>query len=242
VSFLLRSSTSDSVRFDSRESPEFQHAPQLVITTANDAYARPKGATPMRMPLVNAYNSCLSPNRTHGAPLASQSCAPPTPTSGQLTFGTPDANGKGANGTAVVSYGVVVGNSSTVPDEADVRLIAQASDVRRKSDLADYTGELAVLTPVRLTDNASGPAQNEQATLNDFTIPATVPCAATDDTAVGSSCELVTTLDAVMPGVARESTRAVWELRQIELSDGGADGDADTAPNGVFARQGVFVP
>ena len=101
VSFLLASSTSDAVKFDSRESFEVSHAAQLVITTANDAYARPRGATPMRLALVNGYNACLAPNRTHGAPLASPSCAPPAPTSAQdHRHAGRERERKGANGTA----------------------------------------------------------------------------------------------------------------------------------------------
>ena len=123
-----------------------------------------------------------------------------------------------------------------------MRLIARITDVRRKQDLTDYTGELAVLTPLRLTDNASGPGLNEQATLSDFTIPATVPCVATPAPTEGSTCDLDTTLEAIAPGAVIDGSRAVWELRQVQVTDGGADGDADTTPNGVFARQGIFVP
>ncbi len=39
-----------------------------------------------------------------------------------------------------------------------------------------------------------------------------------------------------------EGKRAIWELGQIEVSDGGSDGLASTEDNTVFARQGVFVP
>jgi hypothetical protein len=34
----------------------------------------------------------------------------------------------------------------------------------------------------------------------------------------------------------------VWELGQVEVLDGGADGDVDTPGNAVFARQGIFIP
>ena len=43
-------------------------------------------------------------------------------------------------------------------------------------------------------------------------------------------------------GVAAEGARAVWQLGQVELYDGGADRNAFTEPNTVFAVQGVFVP
>ena len=44
------------------------------------------------------------------------------------------------------------------------------------------------------------------------------------------------------PGLVDEGSRAVWEMRRVEVMDGGPDGDVDTADNTVFARQGVFVP
>ena len=51
-----------------------------------------------------------------------------------------------------------------------------------------------------------------------------------------------TTFDAIVPGAVKEGTRAVWQFGQFTVQDGGPDGDAGTAPNTVFARQGVFVP
>jgi hypothetical protein len=51
-----------------------------------------------------------------------------------------------------------------------------------------------------------------------------------------------TTLDAVLPGLVRERARAIWELGQVEVLDGGADGMAATPGNAVFMRQGLFVP
>jgi hypothetical protein len=42
--------------------------------------------------------------------------------------------------------------------------------------------------------------------------------------------------------VVREGIRSVWELGQVLVRDGGADGDPGTQPNGVFARQGVLGP
>ena len=36
--------------------------------------------------------------------------------------------------------------------------------------------------------------------------------------------------------------RAIWQLGQVQVLDGGADGVASTTPNTVFAEQGIFVP
>ena len=39
------------------------------VATQPDAYVRPKGATPLRVSLVPAYQACTVPNRVHGPPL-----------------------------------------------------------------------------------------------------------------------------------------------------------------------------
>ena len=46
-----------------------------------------------------------------------------------------------------------------------------------------------------------------------------------------------------MPGAVTEGTRAIWALDQVQVYDGGPDGDADaTGDTRLFAVQGVFVP
>jgi hypothetical protein len=69
-----------------------------------------------------------------------------------------------------------------------------------------------------------------------------VPCIATGSTTVGSTCDLSTSVEAVVPGAANEGERAIWALDKLQVFDGGADGVASTAPNTLFAVQGVFVP
>jgi hypothetical protein len=60
---------------------------------------------------------------------------------------------------------------------------------------------------------------------------------------IGSACEVDTTADALMPGAINEGVRAIWQLGQVEVLDGGPDGDVDTpADADVFLRQGIFVP
>ena len=64
----------------------------MVMTSiAGASHPRPQGATPVRVPLVPAFNQCAAANRTHGPPLAFPSCNPPVPGSSFLTVGTPDA-------------------------------------------------------------------------------------------------------------------------------------------------------
>ena len=83
---------------------------------------------------------------------------------------------------------------------------------------------------------------HDPATVIDVPFSFTAACAPNSDPSVGSSCAVTTTADATVPGSVVEGKRAIWELGQIEVLDGGADGIASTGPNTVFARQGVFTP
>jgi hypothetical protein len=200
-------------------------------------YPRPKGASPAEIYLVPAYASCAAPNRTHGSPLAFPSCAPPLQTSGQLTVGTPDANGQAPKSIASVIY-----KAKTTSFE-DLLIKIAISDVRNRSDLSDYTGELQLNTPVRITDRDNGPSLSEPGTIVDFLFPITFSCSATADTTVGAACNVQTSINAVVPGSISDGKRAVWQLGQASVDDGGPDGDAQTpADNSVFMRQGIFVP
>jgi hypothetical protein len=221
-------------------------------------YPRPAGASPMRASLVPAYNQCTTPNRVHGPPdfpgNASNpdgSCNPPTQTSSQITVGTPDANGAGANSTGSVRMSVINGNPNTTADEANVRYQVSITDVRCKPGAgacgaantaggADYSGQVQVKNGLRITDRYNGPS--EVGTGQDTSFAVTVPCAGTAGTGVGSTCSVDTTADAVLPGVVKEVRRSIWQLGQVQVFDGGADGVVSTNPNTLFAVQGVFVP
>ncbi len=205
-------------------------------------YPRPKGATPLRVALVPAFAACAAPNRTHGPPLAFGACAPPQPASDQLTVGTPDANGEAPGFTGSARLSVIVGNPQTPADEADVRLTISLRDVRRRADLGDYQGELHWRSPLRVTDRANGPGADEAGTGQDTTFEVTVPCTGTVDVAIGATCSLTTTFDAVVPGATSEAKRSIWQLGGIEVDDGGPDGLAATEPNQAFARPGLFIP
>jgi hypothetical protein len=208
---------------------------ELLLPDPRARYPRPKGATPLYVPLVPAFKQCTAPNRTHGAPLAFGSCQPPVQSSSFATVGTPDANGRAVNSVGSVIYRVVSG---------DVQVNVSVTDVRRAQDLADYAGALQVQSIVRVTDrnNASGATTGQGATVVDFPFPVNAGCAPTSDLGVGSTCAVDTSLDAVVPGAIRAGDRAIWELGTVEVYDGGADGDPGTAGNTLFARQGLFAP
>jgi hypothetical protein len=205
-----------------------------------DPYPRPKGASPVRASLVPAYRACTAPNRAHGAPLSYSSCSPPSQQSGYLTTGTPDANSAAANMIGSVTATAVAGNASTTADEADVRVVTSISDVRRRSDLGDYGGQLQVRPRLRITDRYNGPG--ETGTVQDLDFAVTVPCTSTSDTGVGSTCSISTTADAIAAGTVRENRRSIWQLGQVQVFDGGPDGVVSTQDNTLFAVEGVFVP
>jgi hypothetical protein len=202
------------------------------------SYARPKGATPVRVSFVPAAQACTSPNETHGSPLSFPSCAPPQPGSSNITVGVGDGSPAFAKSVGSLRMDVLTGPAGP-PDDTDVRLKLSITNVMKQTDLSDYTGELRESVRVRLTDrNANVPA-----TMQDYDFGFTVPCAATSDTTLGGACSLTTTADTQLPGVAPEGERAVWGLDQVMVYDGGADGAASTTgDNTLFAVQGVFVP
>jgi predicted acyl esterase len=203
-------------------------------------YARPKSASPVRVSLVPAFQPCTAPDRTHGPPLAFGSCSSPQRTSSNLTVGTPDANGQGANSSGSMRLAAVPGVPGSPADEADVKIEASLSDVREAAGLADYAGELSAETTLRITDKASG--DGEAATVVDIPLPATMPCTPTPDAGKGANCSLSTTMDALVPGAVTEGNRAIWALGQVRVFDGGPDGVAATADNSLFAVQGIFIP
>jgi hypothetical protein len=215
---------------------------QASVASVSAGYARPRGATPFRVALVPAFRACTTPNNTHGDPLAYGSCSPPTQVSTQLTIGSPDANNTPANFQSSLRFIVVPGNSATPQDDADVKLVNTINDVRKTSDLSDYTGEVQEVVSIRLTDRLNGSAPVDPATMQDYTFRLTIPCVATAATNIGSNCNSNTTADAVLPGLAPENARSMWQMDQVQVLDGGPDGLASTTPNDVFAVPGVFAP
>ncbi|HZO59352.1 MAG TPA: hypothetical protein VFB51_06660 [Solirubrobacterales bacterium] len=212
-------------------------------------YVRPKSASSARVSLVPAFNACTTPNRIHGPPdypgNASNpdgSCNPPVASSSQLTIGTPDSNGAALNSQGFVKTTAITGNPATQADEADARFNVSLTDVRRTtSGLPDYTGQLQLDTSIRVVDKNNGPS--EVGTMQDTPFRVTIPCAATGSTTVGSTCSVNTTADAVIgAGSIQEGKRTMWQLGQVRVNDGGADGVASTTPNSPFMVQGVMVP
>ncbi len=220
-----------------------------ILLNQGIGYPRPRGATPTRASLVPAYQACTSPNSTHGAPLSHPSCAPPVQSSSFLTLGTLDANGAGANGMGSVAYSTVV---NSPPSPNDVLINVSTTDVRCQLPVnttcgsvnvpagPDYTGELQATSTLRITDRDYSPI--DSGTTVDTPFRVAVPCVATTDTSIGSACAVSTSANAVVPGSVQTGNRAIWEMGQVQVYDGGASGVAGSSDATLFMDEGVFVP
>jgi hypothetical protein len=221
----------------------------LSAAAAIATHPRPRGASPLRASLVPAYKECSVPNSQHGAPLAFPSCKPPVQASNYLTVGTPDANGAAAKFVGFVEIDV-----SAPSFENELKLSGSISDVRCRpgtaasvctsantADGPDYSGTLDMRGTMRVTDHYNGTNLNEAATVQDFPFVATLNCANTADTTIGGLCTVPAPARGP-PNCSIRGRRTVAEIGQIEVFDGGPDGDVTTADNTTFVRQGVFVP
>jgi hypothetical protein len=222
----------------------------VAAATAGATHPRPKGATPIRVSLVPAYNPCASPNRTHGPPLAFPSCNPPVQASSFLTVGTPDANGAPANSVGFVAVKVN-------PASFDrVMITGRVADVRCKPGTTacgnanagggpDYTGELQGDATIRISDhfNAVDPGGGtDPATVVEIPFPIGLYCANTADPSTGGVCNVDTYCP--LPGGCgpRDGDRTVVGITQMQVFDGGPDGIVATEDNTLFAVQGIFIP
>ena len=216
-------------------------------------YARPKGASPVRVPLVPAFRECTDPALQHGPPLAYGSCHVDG-SSGTATVGTPDANGAPARSVGHLRLFYVPGTRIAPPDDTDVKLAVHVTDVRCRAGAAacgaansvggaDYEVELQGLLTVRITDAQNGPLYRESATVDDASLALPIQCTGTPSQDEGGICQAVSSFNALTPGLVRGKSRAIFELGTIDVYDGGADANATTAAdNERFLTQGVFAP
>jgi hypothetical protein len=229
-------------------------AAAAIAAPAQGTHVRPKGATPITASLVTFFSPCSAPNRTHGAPLAFPSCAPPVGPR-DTGPGTPDANGAAANQIGRVRFDTIAGVPGP-PDDSDIYTALSITDVRCLAAIAaactsangaggpDYDGEFQYAPQARITDhdNHGGISDPDTATVSDIPFPVNGQCAATADTSIGGTCSIATTFNAIVPGAIKDGKRTTWEMGPVTVFDGGADKKVSTADNFPFATQGVFVP
>ena len=251
-----------------------------TFTNSQLGYARPKGASPLNIRLVPAFEECTGSDpagMTHGAPLAVPSCSPPVQSSAYLTMNAPDrpAPYQGAvDGAGLVTLQVtclvpgtttqVTGPNSTPPcndegDQVDVKITSSLTGIRClgvsggcSAGGGQYQGKVMGTMTLRITDRLNGPAETSPGTTEDYPFEWGVQCAS-------GTCNSVTSADSTIPGIAKEVKRAVWQLSQLEVLDGGLDGNLISAlspasgvcppactGNGdgesLFLQQGLFAP
>ena len=227
----------------------------VMASVASATHPRPLSASPLSASLVPAYNECTAPNGTHGTPLAFPSCKPPVQSSTAITVGTSDANGADAGMIGRIKLAVKVGVPGA-PDDSDVLITSNITDVRCKAgtltcgnanaaDGADYTGELEGNAQIRITDHYNPTRDTTPGTVVDIPFPVGATCANTANVNRGGTCTVNTTANAVIGGLdpaVKDGQRANIEIQQLQISDGGPDGQRGTAPNTLFAVQGIFIP
>jgi hypothetical protein len=230
----------------------------VIAQSATATHVRPKAATPFYASTVPAYQPCTTPNRTHAAPLTYGSCNPPVQSSTSLTVGTPDANSAVANSVGFIRMVVTNG---PLANDADVAIVSQITDVRCKAgvtacnptanslDGPDYSGGLQATASWNITDhnNAAGcPAScgpyTDAATGTWPSFPVVMACAPNSDATIGAQCNVSTTANSISSGAIVENKRAVVEVSQLQVFDGGTDGNVASAPNTLFETQGIFIP
>ena len=115
-------------------------------------------------------------------------------------------------------------------------------DVRRTTTgFPDYTGQLQLETSIRVIDRNNGPSEVGDDAGHALPGDGALHGHRRHDDRVHLLGQH--DRDAVLgAGTILEGKRTVWQLGQVRLNDGGADGVASTTPNSPFMVQGVMVP
>src|SRR5207302_289952 len=83
-------------------------------------------------------------------------------------------------------------------------------------------------------------------TVQDLTFPVTESCANSPPNpvgpTVGSTCNVSTTANGVVPSSVQDSKRANVEVQTINVNDGGSSGAAGAPDATIFMSQGIFIP
>jgi len=235
-------------RMEMRDATQDRNPDWQPITTAQ---VRPKGATPLYTPLTIAMKPCTSPNATHDAPFSHPTCTPALPLSKNLTVGEPLVNGKASNFVGSLRLASVPGDAQvdiSLKDVRCARFLSLSSPAAYGTcaggPLSDYTNYLGLQLELQITDRASGgragTLQPSEVTFPAYISPSGfIPCTATADTTIGSTCSVSTTLNAWIPGLIVAGKRASWEFQGAKVLDGD---HADTAQGQTFAVPGTFHP
>jgi TolB protein len=182
------------------------------VTTAQ---VRPQSTQPLVLPLTIAFDDCGS-GPTHDPPFNSSTCGPADASSPDLTVGEPLVNGKPAKGSGTIKIQTVSPSNGAIA--------VSIKDVRCKNYfsgcnviLGDYTSFVNLNMQFQITDRAT--AAGTAATIPTVSLSTNVPCTATSDTTVGSSCAVNTDLNTIVPGAVVPGKRASWVLLDASIYD-----------------------
>ena len=210
-----------------------------------------KTANSLSVSLVPVYRPCGTGgnpvNATHGPPALSGS-----PSDGSCTptaFTGTARLGPQAVGSATVT--VIPGNLATPGDEADDHYVVSLTDVRTAT-WGDYNpsagADMTAVARIRITDTFScsptpcSGVYAKRATVTDLDFAVPVSCASTASLAVGATCSVDTSANALIPTVVREGKQGVLSFFRVRLNDSGPDGVRGNSDDKLLAQQGIYNP
>lgn len=220
----------------------------IYAASTRPLHEYPQAAAVVRVALVPMLRQTISTTQcqargglpsTHGGPLSFSSCNPPGYVPGT-------AASVGPAGAGFIELRAVPGDPATNVDEADLALVASVNDVRNRQTGGDYNpgsgADVTMIPRLRLSDARNGISGSDSATTTDFDFPVPIGCAPTADPSRGSTCEVSSSADALVPDAIaedRHTTVAAWKLWLFDSGTNGVRGDADDKQ---FAQQGIYVP
>ena len=254
------------------------------VALASHPHPANNGALRQQTTSVPAFEQCggsggQSPDRQHGPPLSFPSCSTQSPadlTSNHLTVGPAAA----ANTViqVICTNGAAPPCPAGAPDQEDVRITSSGKDIRcqrttvsaaakcgptNTSGGTDYTGTVTGQSLIRVTDhfNRVPPtgAITQSATMTEIPFSVGGRCTSTPAN-IGSNCNVTTSADAVVPGsggAVKERKQSLVEIKQIQIVDGGPDGQNQQNPlnpghcppsciagsdDTIFAVEGIQIP
>jgi hypothetical protein len=244
-----------------------------LASVAEATHPRPGGGSPFRIPLVPAYSQCTTAaqNSNHVAPLALDSCAPPSLASPILTTGTTGAFNGSAKLSVFCTNGATPPCSAASGDQEDISVTSSATDVRCAAVAPgcaaigdDYSGQVIGRSVIRITDHSNstdpapgaacasgtGAAPCVTATVLDLVFAVPASCTTTPASANGSTCALTTTIDTQVPTTVKELQRGIVSIFNLNIADAGPDGSigpacppfCGTGDESTSAEQGIFLP
>ena len=131
-----------------------------------------------------------------------------------------------------------------------LRIQGSITDVLNKTGGTEYTGQVDPDDHDPHRRQGNGDTAVLSGTVQDSDLGIPVQCVSTPDPAVGGSCSVNTTVDALAPNFAREGKRTIIATKSITVKDAGPNGTIGSGcplscGNGdetLYLRQGVFAP